>query len=101
MKKDLSKDIYSATAAFESVLPAVVAIKNSSNDESSKKENAIILIIGALCKKRSDCPNETKGISRPYIEKVRKIINEKDDIDGIIRYLNNVIKAGKNYNGGN
>ena len=101
MKRDLSKNMYSATAAFELVLPAIIAIKDSSEDEDSKKENAVNLIVATLFKKRDTCPNEIKGISRSYIEQVRKIINNKDDINGIIRYLNNAVKAGKNYDGGN
>lgn len=94
MAQDLSKDEFSAAAVFESILPAVIAIKESSDDENTKKENAVNFIIGSLCQRRSDDNNET-NISRQFISKVRTIVTNKDDIDGIIKYLNNASKANK------
>lgn len=97
---DLSKDIYSATSVFIEVLPAVVAIKNLDLDEDTKKETAINIIIESLCKRRNECADNSdtvlNSISHNYITKVRKIISTKEDIDGIIKYLNSAIKAGKN-----
>lgn len=101
MVKDLSKDEYSATSAFIQVLPAVMDIRNLDLDEDTKKENAMNLVISCLCKKRNACPNEVNSISQRYITKVRTIMNNKDDIDGIIKYLRNAINVGKNYDGGN
>jgi len=101
MNKDLSKDLYSTTALFEELLPQIVEINKSSDDDSVKKETAINLIVASLCKRRNDDPNDIKGISRDRITKIRNIIILKDDVDGIIRYMQSSIKSGKNYNGGN
>lgn len=98
---DLSQDIYSATSVFIEVLPAVVAIKNLDLEEDMKKDTAVNLIIESLCKRRRDCTEKSdqviNGISHNYITKVRKIVSNKEDLDGIINYLNSAIKAGKNY----
>lgn len=98
---DLSKDKYSATSVFIEVLPTIVSIKDLNIDDETKKENAINIIIQALCKRRKDCSSdintELNGISHKYITKVRTIISNKEDIDGIIKYLNNAIKVGTNY----
>ena len=100
MTKDLSRDIFSTTALFEEILPNIIAIRDSSDDDYNKKENAINYIVENLCKRRNDDPNDRKGISRSCISKIRSIISHKEDVDGIIRYMNSSIQSGKNYNGG-
>lgn len=101
MKKDLSQELHTTTALFEEILPEIIAIRDSTDDESTKKENAVNFIVARLCKERNEDPNEVKGISRECITKVRNIIARKETIDGIINYINSSIKSGKNYNGGN
>ena len=93
--KDLSQIENSATSVYIDIIPELETIKKSNITEEEKLENSINIVIKALCKSRSNEHNG--GISQDYIIKVRKTISKCRNIDDIIKYINNAINKGKNY----
>lgn len=92
---DLSKVEGSATAAFIKVLPEIENLKNNTDlSESDKIDEAQLIIIQELCKARN---NNIGGISQKYIVEVRKNLTRLKRVEDIIKYLNNAINKGKNY----
>ena len=76
-------DIITLPVVYENILPYIQALNNVKYlDEDDKKERCINFIIEILNK---------ASIKRDLIIKVRTILINKDNIQGIINYMNTVI----------
>lgn len=101
--QDLSENKYSATSAFIRVKPSILELQNRDCSEQEKVRLALQLINYELINTQRSCPSHNKksGISTKYIENVRQNVLAQSGLNGVIRYLDNAINKGKNYNGGN
>lgn len=89
-------DEQNIVSVFNNLLPDLIKIKkDKSLDREDKVKAANDLIISRICKARVKDENDTTGISSKYISKVCVIVNSKDNIDGIIYYINCIINKKK------